>query len=115
MIEAFETKSVTMQRKLLVSVQTPLEDVDRIMQAVAAITPLAQGKYDSNAFQSAPGIERYWPRQGAVAGEEDAIRKRPGVVEVEFQLDDDRDILHRVVESIFQVHCYQEPVITVRE
>ncbi|TIT60307.1 MAG: hypothetical protein E5W60_18850, partial [Mesorhizobium sp.] len=48
----FETKSVRMQLLLLVSFQAPSADVDRIMDAVVAITPLGMGSYDSNAFQS---------------------------------------------------------------
>jgi hypothetical protein len=113
-IAEFETASVRMVRMLLVTVQAPAEDVDRIMEHVAKLTPLAMGKYDSNAFQTAPGLERYRPREGAVAGVEDEIRKRPGVCEVSFQLEDDGKILSEVIETIFQVHSYQEQVISVQ-
>jgi hypothetical protein len=37
------------------------------------------------------------------------------VVEVNFQLPKDQALLERVVEAIFQVHCYQEPTISVEE
>ena len=109
----FETRSVRMERRLLVTVQAPEEDVDRIMEHVTRLTPLAMGKYDSNSYQAAPGLERYRPREGAAAGAEDDLRKRPGVVEVSFQLDDDQALLEGVIETIFQVHSYQEPVIMV--
>lgn len=110
----FDTKSAHMKRLLIVDTYAPHEDVDRIMEQVCHVDPLAQGlKYDSNAYQSAKGIERYRPRQGAAAGAEDNIRMRPGVVHVSFELPDNQDVLARVVESIFQAHSYQEPVIRV--
>ena len=110
---AFETLSLKMEPCFRVAFQAPEEDVDRIMEAVCHIDPLRQGAYDSSAFQSGPGIERYRPRSGAMAGLEDALRKRPGVVEISFHLPHDQDLLARVVEAIYQVHVYQEPTISV--
>lgn len=107
----FETESVCMADLILLTVQTPQEDVDRIMAAVVGITPLVMGSSDSNAWVSAPGIERYRPRAGAVAGAEEELRQRPGVVEISFELPDDPAVVGDVVEAIFQVHSYQEPVI----
>jgi hypothetical protein len=112
-MQSFETSSVRMERLLLVTVQMPAEDVDRIMEHVVKAAPLTMGKYDSNAYQSAAGIERYRPLEGAAAGPENEVRKRPGVVEVSFELEEDQALLERVVELIFQVHSYQEPVIRV--
>ncbi len=113
MIDGFETKSVRMERMYLITVQAPLDDVERIMGEVTRIAPLRMGKYDSNAFQSGAGVERYRPREGAVAGAEADVRKRPGVVEVSFELPADQSILEQVAEAIFQIHSYQEPVIRV--
>ena len=114
--QGFETTSVLMERRLLVRVFAPDEDVDRILARVCAIDPLAQGeKYDSNAYQTAAGFEHYRPLVGAAAGPESEVRKRPGVVEVSFELPDDQARLEAVVEAIFQVHSYQEPVIRVQE
>jgi hypothetical protein len=110
----FETKSLRMELLLLVTFQAPVADVDRIMEAVVAITPLRMGKYDSNAFQSADGIERYRPLEGAAAGAETELRWRPGTVEVSFELPDDQALAARVVEAIYQVHSYQEPVIRIQ-
>jgi len=114
-MSAFETRSVSMQRQFLVEFQAPTEDVDRIVEHVCAITPLRLGVYDRNAFQSAPGIERYRPLEGAAAGAESGTRLRPGVVTVSFQIDPDETLLAEIVEAIFQVHSYQESVILVRE
>ena len=116
MTQGFETKSVRMERLLMLRIFAPEEDVDRIMEHVCGIIPLTQGgKYDSNAFQSAAGIERYRPLEGAAAGPETEVRKRPGVVELSFEMPDDQALLERVVETVFQVHSYQEPVIKVQE
>lgn len=110
-VEPFETKSVRMQRLYLITVQAPQEDVARIMGAVVEIAPLVMGSYDSNAWVSGPGTERYRPRAGAVAGAEAELRERPGVSEISFELPDDPMLVSAVVEAIFQVHSYQEPVI----
>lgn len=110
----FETRSTRMERIALVQVFAPEEDVERIMARVTEIDPLAQGaRYDCNAYQSAPGIERYRPLEGAAAGPEAETRKRPGVVEVCFEVAHDEALLASIVEAIFQVHSYQEPVIRI--
>lgn len=110
----FETRSLRMELLLLVTFQAPAGDVERIMEAVVAITPLRMGKYDSNAYQSAQGIERYRPLEGAAAGAESELRRRPGTVEVSFEIADDQALAARVVEAIFQAHSYQEPVIRIQ-
>ena len=114
-LAGFETKSVRMQRLFLIGLVLPSEDVGRIMQHVVAITPLVMGSYDSNAFQSADGIERYRPLSGAVVEPESELRKRPGVVEVSFEIPSDQAVLERVIETIYEVHSYQDPVIRVQE
>lgn len=113
-MKSFETTSVSMVPLQLLTFQAPAEDVERIMAAVIAITPLAMGAYDGNAYQSASGVERYRPLEGAAAGAESDIRRRPGVVEVCFELPQGQDLAQRVVEAIFQAHSYQEPVIRLQ-
>ncbi|MDO6962740.1 hypothetical protein [Rhizobium alvei] len=110
-MQEFETRSVRMETMQLLRVQAPCEDVERIMRGVVAITPLVIGHYDSNAFQSSAGTERYRPLDGAAAGAEPGVRLRPGVVELSFELPCDRLLVEQVVETIFQLHSYQEPVI----
>ena len=111
----FETATTGMEPMWLVTVQAPAEEADAIMEALTGVVPLKIGHYDRCAFQSGAGIERYRPREGAAAGEEETIRKRPGVVEVSFQLPRERGTLDQVVEAIVATHSYQEPVITVQE
>ncbi|TIT80613.1 MAG: hypothetical protein E5W56_10185, partial [Mesorhizobium sp.] len=110
----FETRSLRMELLLLVSFQAPAADVERIMEAVVAITPLRMGRYDGNAYQSAQGIERHRTLEGAAAGAEIELRRRPGTVEVSFELPDDQALAARVVEAIFQAHSYEEPVIRIQ-
>lgn len=114
-MKAFETHSVEMRRLFLITVQTPRDDVARLLKTVIGINPLAMGKYDSNAFATADGVEHYRPREGAVAGTENEARQRPGVCELSFQIEPDQQKLEAIVEALFQVHSYQEPVIIVRE
>ena len=112
----FETRSVTMRRAWLFEVQAPEEDAARIMEAVVAIDPLAMTPaYDSNAYQTGPGVERYRPREGAAAGVEEAVRERPGVVRLFFEVTGGRETAAAIVEAVFQVHSYQEPVIRIGE
>jgi len=114
-VQGFETKSVRMERLWLLQLFAPAEDVDRILEHVCKIVPLVQGSYDSNAFQSAAGVERYRPLAGAMAGAETELRRRPGVVEVSFELPVVEQVLKDVIETIYQVHSYQEPVVRVQE
>ncbi|TFH48962.1 MAG: hypothetical protein E4H01_05265 [Lysobacterales bacterium] len=113
--QGFETKSVRVERFLMLQVFAPREDVDRIMEHVCGIVPLVQGHYDHNAFESAPGFEHYRPLEGSAAGPETEVRKRPGIVEVSFEMPDDQALIERVIETIFQVHSYQEPTIKIQE
>ena len=110
----FDTASVIMQPMVLMTVQAPVEDLERIMAAVTTVTPLTMGRYDGNAFQTASGTERYRPLEGAAAGAETSVRHRPGVVEVSFELPDDQVLLDRATEAVFQAHSYQEPVIRLQ-
>jgi hypothetical protein len=114
-LSAFETHSVRMLRFWTVTIQGPAEDIARIMEHVTAVTPLRQGPYDNNAYATAAGTERYRPLDGAAAGAESVVRELPGVVEVSFDLTPDQNILEQVVEAVFQIHSYQEPVIKVQD
>ena len=110
-----ESKSLRLEPHYLVCVLAPTEDAERIMAHVAKLSPLAIGRYDRNAFQSAAGTEHYRPLEGAPAGAEHEVRHRQGVVELSFQLPLDRDLLCRIAETVYEVHSYQEPLIMVSE
>ena len=70
---------------------------------------------DGDAFVCALGIERSGPLEGAAAGVEPDVGERPGTVLVDFELPRDPRVLERVVQTVFEAHSYQEPVIKVRE
>ena len=61
-----------------------------------------------------PAFERYRPLEGAAAGPETEVRRRPGVVEISFELPEDPAVLGAVVETIFEAHSYEEPVIRIQ-
>lgn len=113
--DGFETRPIVMEPHWLVAFQAPSEDVDRIFERIAEVAPLEQGKTDRNAYRAPGGIEYYRPREGTPTGAEEAVRKRPGVDEVRFFLPRDPTLLEQVIEAIYEVHSYYEPVITVQE
>ena len=115
MSDGFETRAIRMEPLWQVAFQAPEEDVDRIFDKVTEFAPLNHGKTDRTAFRTACGIEFYRPREGTPTGAEDKLRKRPGVVEVAFFIPRETEMLDQVIEAIYEVHSYYEPVITVRE
>jgi hypothetical protein len=113
--KAFDTTSIHMEPHWLVTFQAPDEDVDRIFESIVSVVPLHHGKTDRNAYRTTAGYEYYRPREGTPTGAEDETRKRPGVAEVSFFLPRDQAQIENVIEAIYAVHSYYEPVITVQE
>jgi hypothetical protein len=113
--DGFDTRPIEMQPMWLLMFQAPQEDVDRIFDAVAEVAPLVQGNTDHNGYRAPGGLEYYRPREGTPTGAEDEVRKRPCVDEMRFFLLRDPATLDAVIEAIYQVHSYYEPVITVTE
>jgi len=113
--DGFDTRPMVMEPLWLVAFQAPAEDVDRIFDKVCDVAPLTHGKTDRNAYRTPAGFEYYRPREGTPTGAEDDVRRRPSVDEVRFCLSRDPALLDRVVEAIYEVHSYYEPVITVQE
>ena len=111
----FDTRPIEMQPMWLIMFQAPEEDVDRIFDAICAVAPLTQGKTDRNGYRAPNGVEYYRAREGTPTGPEDDTRRRPSVDEMRFYLPRDPDLLTRVIEAIYEVHSYYEPVITVTE
>ena len=111
----FDTRPIEMQPMWLIMFQAPVEDVDRIFEAVTGVAPLAQGRTDRNGYRAPGGTEYYRPLEGTPTGAEEDTRKRPNVDEMRFFIPRDTDALNAVVEAIYEVHSYYEPVITVTE
>ncbi|MCR9178079.1 MAG: hypothetical protein NXI19_19020 [Alphaproteobacteria bacterium] len=113
--DGLDTRPVEMVPMWLLMFQAPEEDVDRVFEAVSAIAPLRQGNTDRNGYRAPGGIEYYRPREGTPTGPEDEVRKRPGVDEMRVFIPREADMLKAVIEAIYEVHSYYEPVITVSE
>ena len=103
-----------------VEVQTLLEDVDRILDAIMPVCALQYGRYRRNASISAQGMETAQPEPGSVS-----VTHMPDVapgdtetypmVELKISVDRDCDLLAQVMDAIHGAHHYEEPVIFVRE
>ncbi|MEM9106115.1 MAG: hypothetical protein AAGC96_10705 [Pseudomonadota bacterium] len=111
----FDMRPIEMQPMWLLMFQAPDEDVDRIFDAVTGVASLEQGKTDRNGYRAPAGIEYYRPREGTPTGAEENTRHRPGVDEMRFYIPRDTTVLNAVIEAIYAVHSYYEPVITVTE
>lgn len=110
-----ETASMLMAPHWLVTFQAPVEDIDRIFEEITRHTPLQHGKTDKNGFRTSSGQEYYRPREGAPTGAEEEIRKRPAVDEMSFFIPQDKAVLENVIEAIYAVHSYYEPVVYLRD
>ena len=101
-------------------IQTPIEDVDKILDAVMAVYPLRYGRYERNASISAPAMETSQPMAGSTttahskqfqAGETETYP----MVELKISIERVEVILAQVMDAIHEVHHYEEPVIFLRE
>ena len=112
-VHGLETRAIRMLPYWRVRFSAPEEDVDRIFEAIIAITPLDYGRTDRNATRSAPGFEYYRPLDGTPTGAEEETRRRPGVAEMSFAIQPDPALLERVIDAIYETHSYYEPPISV--
>ena len=113
--DGFETPSLKLVPHWKVTFIAPTEDVDRIFEQIIKVTPLIHGKTDQNAYLLSPGHEYYRPLEGTPTGAEEETRKRPGVNQMVVVIPQDRTTLEKVIESIYAVHSYYEPVIHVEQ
>ena len=111
----FETRPITMQPMWLCTYQAPVEDMDRTVDEIRNSEPLVHCKTDCNGYRASGGPEYYRPRAGTPTGAEPDVRQRPDVDEMRFFLPRDTDALTRVIEAIYAVHSYYEPVIIVQD
>ena len=109
----FDTNPIHMEPMWRVAYQAPAEDVDRVFEAIAAIVPLVHGKTDHNGYRACGGVEYYRPLAGTPTGAEEDTRQRPGVDEMHLFVPRDPEMLRALIEAIYAVHSYYEPVITV--
>lgn len=101
-------------------IQTPIEDVDKILDAVIKVYPLSYGRYQRNASISAEGMETSKPEEDSTttthvkdyqAGQ---VETYP-MVELKISIERDEAVLEKVMDAIHHLHHYEEPVIFLRE
>lgn len=120
MLETYDAKSGRFEQVWTLEIQTPSEDADRILDEVLKVHPLGYGRYKRNASISAVGKETTQPQPGSTTTthkddyEAGGIETYP-MVELKISIERDLSILERVMDAIMHVHCYEEPVIYLRE
>ena len=111
--ERVETSRASVIGAYLMRVQIPSENVDEVLDAVIGCSSLEYGNYEHVAFRHTPGTQQFKPKVGSSSG---ALEKVCiACEEVSFTLPKDEDVLRQVIEAIFEVHPYEEPVIQIQE
>ncbi len=119
-LDAYRAKSGRFVPVWTLEIQTLIEDVDKILDAIVEVYPLAYGRYRRNASITATGMETSQPEPGSttdthvdgfVAG---ATETYP-MVEIKISIERDQAILEQVMDAVHRVHHYEEPVIFLRE
>lgn len=119
-LDQYKAKSGTFVPVWTLEIQTVIEDVDKILDAILEVYPLSYGRYKRNASISAVGMETAQPEPGSttdkhiegfVAG---ATETYP-MVEIKISIERNTAILEKVMDAVHYVHHYEEPVIFLRE
>ncbi len=97
---------------LSVSIQVPIEHVEEVLAAIAALTPLKWGDYDNVSFITQPGTQRFRSLGGGQNTPTDGVAEVP-CAELSFALPEDESLLARVLDAVFHAHPYEEPVIRI--
>ena len=95
-----------------ITVQVPQTRAAQIIEAIQQQHPLNYGDYDSVAFQSQPGQQRF---RSLGTGRNAATQQAVQVpcVELSFFLDAHPQKVTHVIEAIYAAHPYEEPVIFI--
>ena len=119
-LEQYKAESGRFVPVWTLEIQTVIEDVDKILDAVMKVHPLSYGRYQRNASISAVEMETSQPEPGSttethveayVAGETETYP----MTELKISIERDPWLLERVMDQILFVHHYEEPVIFLRE
>ena len=119
-LEHYSAKSGSFIPAWTLEIQTVIEDVDKILDAVMKVYPLSYGRYERNASVSAVGMETAQPESGSttenhIAGYVPGTTETYPMVELKITIECDKSILEKVMDAIHDVHHYEEPVIFLRE
>ena len=119
-LDAYEAQSGSFVAVWTLEIQTLIDDVDKILDAVIEVYPLGYGRYQRNASISAVGMETAQPLPGSTTDRHcdgfalGDVETYP-MVELKITLERDIDLLTRVMDAVHYVHHYEEPVIFLRE
>jgi hypothetical protein len=111
-ITQLENESASIVGEYLVRVQIPPEDVTQVLDAITSVAPLTYGRYEQVAFRSKTGTLQFKPLEGSKPGQT-SLYQLPSD-EISFTLPQDEQILAAVIETIFESHPYEEPVIMIQ-
>lgn len=119
-LSQYSARSGTFIRVWTLEIQTVIADVEKILDAIMKVHPLAYGRYQRNASISAAGIETARPEANSTTE-----RHQPGfqagqtetypMVELKVSIEPDTSILEQVMDAIHDAHHYEEPVIFLRD
>lgn len=117
-ISNLTTNTGTVERVWLIEVQATPEDVDLIIDNVMKVNPLVYGRYKRNAFVSAEGSETYLPEENSTSavhlGAANKKQTFPSVL-ITLSIEQNSEILGRVLDAIREVHHYEEPLIFIKD
>lgn len=115
-LASFETEYASLAPEWVIRIQTPVDGVDAVIDALtqAEEIPLKQGAYDKCLYVTAAGFQRFRALEGSHAGVEDGIRNT-SAVEITFSIPPDPVMLRNLFETVFTVHCNEEPTVHVQE
>ena len=119
-LENYKATSGTFAPVWTLEIQTVIEDVDKILDAVMEVHPLSYGRYQRNASVSAIGMETARPEAGSttdkhIDGYVPGSTETYPMVELKISIERDNAVLEKVMAAVLYVHHYEEPVIFVRE
>ena len=100
-----------------ITVYTPPEQAEIILQAIMKVAPLNYGKYQQVAWISAQGSEQFQPVSGSnpAMGKPGKTTRHPSV-KIDFTIPRDPQLLDQVItEGIYPHHPWEEPVIIIRK
>ncbi|MDH3452245.1 MAG: hypothetical protein OEN20_07465 [Gammaproteobacteria bacterium] len=113
-LDNFGARSAYLTREWLVSIQTPVDGVKPLVDALSGNIPLIQGRHDQCLYVTSPGQQRFHAVADSHAGLEHRAQSTLAV-EVTFSIPQDPELLDRVFETVFDVHCNEDPTIRILE
>lgn len=111
-LPTLDTSRFTPEPGFRVTVQTPDQNAQTIVEHVLAQVTLKYGDYDSVTFRSAAGLQQFRSLGSGRNTATEAVVEVP-CVELSFFLESNEALVTRVVEAIYSAHPYEEPVVFV--